>query len=448
MRLTFIIIISLFCVITGVSQESISYYKPATDQQNNVSELKEETFSKIEDINLGTDNGIYWFKIDAIDLPRSIIELHASHAKEVSLYDANGKEIGPMDATRYPSFFIINKIIEYPLYLKANFPLEAHFPIHILDEASFAKEEKNNLLGIGFFYGTALALLLATIIFLLITKNKQFLFYGILITAVCISIMTRDNILYFFNAKPSIISSIELFGHFLVGLCATGYVFRYLKIKKGKQLIQYVFIAISSISGISLCIYWVFNTHWSFLLTDFTSIVGVLLLWMLTLHNAKNTKYLPLMITVYTIDIIILTDAFFLHGLGVSILNLSSLQLSIVALVNFTLIAISLIFSFRNIQGKTVIMKHQIKKHLERLSQLDSYKNVQDSNDQYLESLIHQFELENIEIKVLDSISRGLTNERIATKHNLSIEKLKAVTSNLYQKLGIDSDQEATSLFT
>jgi DNA-binding CsgD family transcriptional regulator len=447
MRLTFFII-SLFCVITGVSQESISYYKPATDHQNSISELKEESFSKIEDINLGIDNGIYWFKIDAIDLPRSIIELHASHAKEVSLYDANGKEIGPMDATRYPSFFIINKIIEYPLYLKANFPLEANFPIHILDEASFAKEEKNSLLGIGFFYGTALALLLATIIFLLITKNRQFLFYGILITAVCISIMTRDNILYFFNAKPSIISSVELFGHFLVGLCATGYVFRYLKIRKGKQLIQYAFITISSISGISLCIYWIFNTHWSFLLTDFTSIVGVLLLWMLTLNNAKNTKYLPLMITIYTIDIIILTDAFFLHGLGVSILHLSSLQLSIVALVNFTLIAISLIFSFRNIQGKTVIMKHQIKKHLERLSQLDSYKNVQDSNDQYLESLIHQFELENIEIKVLDSISRGLTNERIATKHNLSIEKLKAVTSNLYQKLGIDSDQEATSLFT
>ena len=447
MRLTFFII-SLFCVITGVSQESISYYKPATDQQINVSELKEETFSKIEDINLGTDNGIYWFKIDAIDLPRSIIELHASHAKEVSLYDANGKQVGPMDATRYPSFFIINKIIEYPLYLKADFPLEAHFPIHILDEASFAKEEKNSLLGIGFFYGTALALLLATIIFLLITNNKQFLFYGILITAVCISIMTRDNILYFFNAKPSIISSIELFGHFLVGLSATGYVFRYLKIKKGKQLIQYAFVTISSISGISLCIYWIFNTHWSFLLTDFTSIVGVLLLWLLTLHNAKNTKYLPLMITIYTIDIIILADAFLLHGLGVSVLHLSSLQLSIAALVNFTLIAISLIFSFRNIQGKTVIMKHQIKNHLERLSQLDSYKNVQDSNDQYLESLIHQFELENIEIKVLDSISRGLTNERIATKHNLSIEKLKAVTSNLYQKLGIDSDQEATSLFT
>ncbi|MFT5890018.1 MAG: DNA-binding CsgD family transcriptional regulator [Dokdonia sp.] len=447
MRLTFFII-SLFCVITGVSQESISYYKPAIDHQNNISELKEETFSKIEDINLGTDNGIYWFKIDAIDLPRYIIELQTSHAKEVSLYDTNGKEIGSMDATRYPSFFVINKIIEYPLYLKANFPLEAHFPIHILNEASFAKNKKKSLLGIGFFYGTAIALLLATIIFLIITKNRQFLFYGILITAVCISIITRDNILYFFNAKPSIISSIELFGHFLVGLCATGYVFRHLKIKKEKQLIQYIFVTISSISGISLCIYWLFNTHWSFLLTDFTSIVSVLLLWSLTLNNAKNTKYLPLMITIYTLDIVILTDAFLLHGFGVSILNLSSLQLGIAALVNFTLIALSLIFSFRRIQGKTIIMKHQIKMHLERLSQLDSYKNVQDSNDQYLESLIQQFALENIEIKVLDSISMGLTNERIATKHNLSIEKLKAVTSNLYQKLGIDSDQEATSLFT
>ncbi|WP_299680529.1 7TM diverse intracellular signaling domain-containing protein [uncultured Dokdonia sp.] len=440
-------IISVFFVITGVSQESISYYKATTDHQN-ISELKEIEFSTIEDTNLGTDNGIYWFKIDAIDLPRSILELQTSHVKEASLYDVNGQKIGQMDATRYPSFFIINKIVEYPLYLKADFPLEAHFPIQILDENTFAKKDKKNFLGIGFFYGTALALLLATLIFLLTTQNKQFLFYGILIAAVCISIMTRDNILYFFNAKPSIISSIELLGHFLVGLCATGYVFRYLRIKNNKKLIESIFVIISSISFISLCIYWITNTHWSFLVTDFTTVLSVVLLWSFTLYNSKNTKYLLIMIAIYTLDIIVLTDAFLLHGLGKSFFDFSSLQLSIVSLVNFTLIALALIFSFRRIQGKTVIMKHQIKMHLERLSQLSTYKNVQDSNDQYIESLIHQFELENIEIKVLDGISKGLTNERIATKHNLSVEKLKTVTSNLYQKLGIESDQEATGLFT
>ncbi|GGG04669.1 hypothetical protein GCM10011344_01270 [Dokdonia pacifica] len=447
MRLIFFIV-SIFFVIGGVSQESISYYKATTDHQNTISELKEIEFSPIEDINLGTDNGIYWFKIDAIDLPRSIIELHTSHVKEASLQDANGNKIGLMNATRYPSFFVINKTVQYPLFLKVDFPLEAHFPIEVLDEEAFAKHEKNSFLGIGFFYGTALALLLATLIFLITTKNKQFLFYGILIAAVCISIMTRDNILYFFNAKPSIISSVELFGHFLVGLSATGYVFRYLKIKKNKKSIETIFVILSSISFVSLCIYWISNTHWSFLLTDFTTVLSVLLLWTLTLYNAKNTKYLPIMIAIYTLDIVVLTDAFLLHGLGMSIFNLSSLQLSIISLINFTLIALALIFSFRKLQGKTVIMKHQIKMHLERLSQLNSYKNVQDSNDQYLESLIHQFELENIEIKVLDGISKGMTNERIATKHNLSVEKLKTVTSNLYQKLGIESDQEATTLFS
>lgn len=447
MRLIFFIV-ALFCVMTGFSQETISYYKPATDHEITVSDLKEITFSPIEDTNLGTNNGIYWFKIDAIDLPRAIIELQNAHSKETSLYDINGKEIGLMADTRYPSFFVVNKIVEFPLFLKADFPLEAYFPIHIKDEATFAKNEKNSLLGIGFFYGTALSLLLATIIFLIVTKNKVFLFYGIVITAVCISIMARDNILYFFNAKTSIISSVELFGHFLVGLCATGYIFNYVKLKNKKQSIKYLFIILSAFSGIFLCIYWIFNTHWSFLLTDITAILSVLSLWSITLYNAQKTQYLPLMITIYTIDIIILTDAFILHGLGISILNLSSLQISIASLINFTLIALSLIYSFRKIQGKTVIMKHQIKMHLESLSVLDRYKNVQDSNDQYLESLIQQFELENIEIKVLDSISKGLTNERIATKYNLSTEKLKTVTSNLYQKLGIDSDQEATGLFT
>jgi DNA-binding CsgD family transcriptional regulator len=353
-----------------------------------------------------------------------------------------------MGDTRYPSFFITNKTVTYPLYLKANFSLEANFPIHIFSEKEFSTNQNRGLLGIGFFYGTALALLLATLIFLIITKNRQFLFYGILIAAVCITVITRDNILYFFNAKPSIISNIELFGHFLVGLSATGYVLRYLKIKKNKQLIQSIFIIISSISALSVCTYLVLSSHWSFLLADFTAVLSVLLLWCFTLYYTRNINFLLIMSIIYIIDITVMVDAFLLHGLGISIFNLSSFHLSIISLLNFTFIALSLIFSFRRIQGKTVIMKHQIKMHLERLSQLDNYKNIQDSNDQYIESLIGQFQLENIEVKVLDSISRGLTNERIASKHNLSIERLKIVTSSLYGKLGIESDQEATGLFT
>ncbi len=446
MRYVYFLICFLFTTI-GSAQSSISYYKNI-ENITHVSDLEEVIFTQIDDTNLGTDNGTYWFEIGLIKQPRSIIELQTPHTDRVYLYDSTGQEIYLMKDTRYPSFFVINKIVTYPLYLKADFPLEANFPIKIFDEQEFSSNEKVSLIGIGFFYGTALALLFATLIFLLINKNKQFLFYGILITAICITIITRDNILYFFNAKPSIISNIELLGHFLVGLSATGYVFKYLKIKKNKQLIRYIFVTISSISAISLCIFWLFHSHWSFILTDFTTIFTVLLLWCFTVYYIKNMNLRILLSFIYIINIIVLIDTFILHGLGISIFKLSSFQLSLVALANFTLIALSLIFSFRKIQGKTIIMKHQIKMHLERLSQLDAYKNIQDSNDQYIESLIGQFELENIEVKVLDSISKGLTNERIATKHNLSIERLKVVTSSLYQKLGIESDQEATSLFT
>lgn len=440
-------LISFLFTFIGSSQVSISYYQNTGDI-NQVSDLKEVTFTEIDDVNLGVDNGTYWFKIEGLDLPRSIIELQTPHVDQVSLIDNTGKEIHLMKDTRYPSFFVMGRTVTYPLYLKANFPLEANFPIKVLDEQEFATNEKVSLLGIGFFYGTTLALLLATLIFLIITKNKQFLFYGILITAIYITVMTRDNILYFFNAKPRIISSIELFGHFLVGLLATGYVFRYLKIKKHQQLIRYTFVTLSTVSAISLFIFWLLTPHWSFILTDFITIITVVLLWCFTIYYTKNTNLRIIMSLIYIMDIIIMIDAFLLHDLGLSLLKLSSFQLGLVALINFTLIALSLIFSFRRIQAKTVIMKHQIKMHLERLSQLDNYKNVQDSNDQYIESLIGQFQLENIEVKVLDSISKGLTNERIATKHNLSGEKLKIVTSSLYRKLGIESDQEAASLLT
>lgn len=440
-------LISFLSTTIGSSQVSISYYQNTGDISL-ASDLQKITFTQVDDINLGVDNGVYWFKIEDVDLPRSIIQLQTPHVDQVSLIDNTNKEIHRMKDTRYPSFFVVDNAVTYPLYLKADFPLEANFPIKILNEQEFATNEKISLLGIGFFYGTTLALLLATLIFLIITKNKQFLFYGILITAIYITVMTRDNILYFFNAKPRIISSIELFGHFLVGLLATGYIFRYLRIRKHQQLIRYVFVTISTISAISLLIFWLLTPHWSFILTDFTTIVTVVLLWCFTIYYTKNTNLLIIMSLIYTMDIIVMIDAFLLYDLGLSLLKLSSFQLGLVALINFTLIALSLIFSFRRIQAKTVIMKHQIKMHLERLSQLDNYKNIQDSNDQYIESLIGQFQLENIEVKVLDSISRGLTNERIATKHNLSVEKLKIVTSSLYQKLGIESDQEVASLLT
>lgn len=57
--------------------------------------------------------------------------------------------------------------------------------------------------------------------------------------------------------------------------------------------------------------------------------------------------------------------------------------------------------------------------------------------DMYLENLIMQYDLDAIEIKLLQYISEGKTNGSIARKLKTSIEDIEDRTKDLYQKLDI-----------
>ena len=63
-----------------------------------------------------------------------------------------------------------------------------------------------------------------------------------------------------------------------------------------------------------------------------------------------------------------------------------------------------------------------------------------------MESLIYQFQLENIEVRILNDISKGMSNIMIAKKHNLTEDKLQSITNALYSKLGLESASDLEQL--
>lgn len=425
---------------SGLPLESVQYLRDSSKELT-LEEVTASTFTTISSNNLGTSNGVYWFKIDQINGDRGILEMRTAHVEDLSLYDSSGKIVGNMDDTRFPSYFLNKRTLSFPLYLKASFPLEAHFPIYISTETEFAKNKNVNLLSIGFFYGTAIALIIATLIFYFIVRNTQFVFFALLIFATILCVFAKDNILFLFGIAPTITVYLEIIGHYLVGIAATGFVVFYVQIRPHQLWIKWSMLTISGLSTLLLITYLITKNFWSFTLVDITSIASIILMWVLLLMIAKGIRRIALVL-VYSFNIFFLVNIFVLHVFGLSMISLNEMEIAVIALGNFTLIAILMLLTFNGIQSKGVKMNHKIKHYVQELKELNMYKNVQDANDDYLESLIDQFDLENIEVKVLDSISKGHPSDFTAERYSLSAEKLETITNSLYKKLGLNKNDD------
>ncbi len=438
------VLLSLISLSSGLPLESISYLRD-TSEEMSIDRARTASYEKTFTDNLGVENGVYWFKIDNIPDERVILEMRTSHIKDLSLYDNSGKLVKRMDDARYPSFFLVKNNIELPLYLKADFPLEAHFPIHISTEEEFARNDKLSLLGIGFFYGTSIALIIATLIFFSIARNTQFLFFAVLIIAVLLSQLANDNLLYLFGGSPQNTMFIELIGHYSIGLAAFGFMMFYLKIRKYQLWIKWSMLVFTALSTLGLITYLTTKSVWTFILVDIAAIATITLMFILLLIIAKGTRRAILMV-VYSFNILFLTNIFTLQIFGVAPITFAAKTIAGAALINFTLIAVLLLISFKNIQSRGILMKHKIKLYIEELKELSAYKNVQDADDKYMESLIYQFQLENIEVRILNDISKGMSNIMIAKKHNLTEDKLQSITNALYSKLGLESASDLEQL--
>ncbi len=424
--------------------DTITYHKD-TSKSLSLEKVKNKQFTELLAENLGIDGGTYWFKIDTINQSRAILQVATSHVRDLEMYDVKGAQIPLMDNTRFPSFFLSKELYTFPLYLKGDFPLEAHFPITISSEGTFAKNDKLTLLGIGFFYGTSVALLIATLIFYFIVKNRKFLFFAYIILAILASVIAQDNILNFLDLNIGNVFYLEAIGHYCVGVLAMLFMVLYLKLRKGQHWVKWAIYTTVSISSLSLLYFFFTQNLVALILINACSILATAFLWILFLIISKGVKRYVLSF-IYVVNLFFLLNVFIFQLLGIKIFERSTFDGAAIALLNFTLIAVLLLLSFYNIQTMGLIMKNKIKKYVEELKELNAYKNVQDANDDYLESLINQFNLENIEVKILDDISKGLSNEHIASQYNLTPERVNEITKSLYTKLGLETSSDLQNL--
>ena len=412
------------------------------------STIQKANFAPILNENHGLNNGIYWFKIPQIESPREMLTISSNHTGSLELKDSNGTSIPLMEDTRYPTFFLIDRIINFPLYLRADFKQEAYFPIEVLKESEFSALEKRDLLGSGVFYGTIVSLIFATLFFFFITKNRIFLFQVLLAVAVTYTIIARDNLWYFFDAEFDQLICLELFSHFLVGLFGICFAFYYLKLKHNAKSQKIILASLVIISAVFMFLYFGTGNMSFYLISDLFTVATICAVWIIGLLRTKNRAINWFIGLIYFFNIYLMLEISVLHTLGISLIDLTTFASKICVLIDVILITFAMMWGFKKLQVQGSLMKQQIKTYLQRIETLDQYKKIQDADDSYLETLISEFDLSNLEVKVLQGISKGHTNEHISSDYHMSRDDVENTTKTIYKKLGIEGDQEIRMLIS
>jgi len=158
-------------------------------------------------------------------------------------------------------------------------------------------------------------------------------------------------------------------------------------------------------------------------------IAGVLL------FSRKN--YVKFYVIAYCIPLLFTIDFFVLRGFGIEFLFTETVHLKVAVLAEMLIVTYAIIFRMKAIKEENELRQTEMRIFLKRQDTMSRQNVEQLVEDVYLENLIMHYDLDGLEIKLLQYISEGKTNEKIARNLKLTLTELEVETKSLYEKLEI-----------
>jgi hypothetical protein len=301
----------------------------------------------------------------------------------------------------------------------------------------------------GTFYGAVSIILLLNIVSLFLFEEKIFGYFGLAVTGTLLLFFGEDNL-------SGVLFQDTLFknsGVTTTILCATAglvalYSSQYLTIKeyfpKLKTFTVPLFIAAA---GLSI-------THWfvdnAMLPIAVNSISFALLMCyfgggvMLFLKNNYSKFYVLGM----AIPLLFVLDYFVLQVIGIEFLSVSLTVVKASFFVNVLLMTYAILFRMKDIKEQTAARKIEMEIFLKKEKMMERENIIELTEELYLENLIMQYDLDGIEIKLLQYISEGKENSKIARKLKTTEIEIEEMTRKLYHKIQIEEavQQDVTLL--
>ena len=290
----------------------------------------------------------------------------------------------------------------------------------------------------GTFYGAISIILLLNLISFFLFEEKVFGYFGLAVTGTLLLFFGEDNLsgLLFQQAlfKGTAVTTTILCA--TAGLVAL-YSSQYLTIKEYFPKLKTFTVPLFLVAaGLSV-------THWFVDNAMLPVAVNIISFTLLTCYFAggimlflKN-NYSKFYVLGMAIPLMLVLDYFVLQVIGINFLNVSLTAVKASFFINVLLITYAILFRMKDIKEETAARKTEMEIFLNKEKMMERDNIIKLTEEMYLENLIMQYDLDGLEIKLLQYISEGKENKKITKKLNTSEIEIEEMTRSLYNKIQI-----------
>jgi DNA-binding CsgD family transcriptional regulator len=424
---------------------SISYFKDL-DQKETINSISEKKLITLESPNMGFENGVYWFKVTLLEktIDTSIVfDFPESKINNVIIY-RNSKRLPYQELDNTHRSLLVDFQPQNTIYFfKAHFDKEVFFPLKIKTYSVSQLNEKYKFFINGAYYGFVIMVLIINVFFYFSLKDKTFLFYCFFLIAVTLVILNYDGL---FNTilPSSFLAYHILLIHFLVPFFGALFANQFLNIRyyipKSNKIGLFLLF-------VTMCSYLLFISTDAYVfiaIGDTFSLLVLLHYWIIGVIILKKHEFAKFFVLGYSL--ILFSSFFFIirmdWGLNTFVVSLNTIKFG--ALFEMLILTYAITHRVNILQKENEKFKNEIQEYLNKINSLENNTPIETN----IEHLISQHNLSDREGDVLLLIFKGYTNQRIGDELFISLNTVKYHIRNIYEKLNINSKNEAIDMYS
>jgi DNA-binding CsgD family transcriptional regulator len=290
----------------------------------------------------------------------------------------------------------------------------------------------------GMFYGFAAMLVLLNLTCFFLFEEKPFLYYSLCLAGFALLLFFSDGFseLFFVDFVSSLALETTLLT-IAIGLHAV-FASKFLTLKEFAPKLKWVTLFMITVATIACAFEWITNET-IFSQIAHLSLFAIAASYFLTgvsLFSRKN--YAKFYVIATFIPLLFSVDFFILRPMGIEFLGTDGGHVKAAAIAEMIILTYGIMYRMQAVKEENELRQLEMRIFLKRQEVLTARKKTEKLvEDVYLENLIMHYDLDGLEIKLLQYISEGKDNTKIARKLKTSVVEIEELTKELYKKLEI-----------
>ena len=316
------------------------------------------------------------------------------------------------------------------------------FTTEIEENSTIRNEASNDTQTIfrqGLYYGFASMLVLLNLVCFFLFEEKTFLYYSFTLASMSLLLFFSDGLFSLLELDVADnLFNIQTLLLFVATAFSALFASKYLLLEEFLPKLKYFTLSLLGIAVFIFTVGWITSNSDFINITNglLFSVLGTYFLAGVYLFSRKN--YAKFYAIASFIPLLFCLDFFVFNQLGIDFLATETIHIKAATIAEMLIITYAIMYRMQAIKEENMLRQAELRIFLKRQEVLSARKKTEKLvEDVYLENLIMHYDLDGLEIKLLQYISEGKDNTKIARKLKSTEHEIEELTKELYIKLEI-----------